>query len=234
MTPRTLGEHPLPGRWTPGGPPQLWLLRTADHTPDASETYEHALDARELARATAFRHPHHRARYLSAHLWLRRLLGAYLDLDPAKVELIREPCPLCSAPHGRPAVPGAPLHFNLSHAGDLALYAFASTPVGVDIEERPEATAVDDILPSLHPREIAELTALTDPDERRSAFARCWTRKEAYLKGTGAGLAESLSLTYVGCGPDPVSPAGWLLSDVAVGPDHTAALGVKSPEARTS
>ncbi|MFI9719733.1 4'-phosphopantetheinyl transferase family protein [Streptomyces sp. NPDC052396] len=223
-----VGDDPLPtAPWTPGGPPQLWLLRVPGQDPTPAEIYEHTLDARELGRAMAFRQATHRVRYLATHLWLRRLLGAYLGQDPAAIELIREPCPLCSTPHGRPAVSGTPLHFNLSHAGDLALYAFADAPVGVDVEERPEASAVDDIVPSLHPREIAELDALTtDPAGRVTAFARCWTRKEAYLKGTGAGLAESLSLTYVGCGPEPVPPKGWLLSDVDLGPDHAAAVAV--------
>ncbi|MEV4869848.1 4'-phosphopantetheinyl transferase superfamily protein [Streptomyces syringium] len=222
--PLVLGRDPLPGAWTPG-PPHLWLLRIPDHVPLPPAAYEPILDARERARAAAFVRDLHRERYAVAHVGLRRLLGAYLEMDPAAVELTREPCPGCGGPHGRPAVAGAPLHFNLSHAGDLALFAFAGTPVGVDVEERQPGAVVAEVAPSLHPTETAELTALPEA-ARHAAFARCWTRKEAYLKGIGTGLSQDPSLTYVGSGPAPASPTGWSLTDVAVDPGYAAALAV--------
>ncbi|MEV4443788.1 4'-phosphopantetheinyl transferase superfamily protein, partial [Streptomyces sp. NPDC049577] len=181
--------------------------------------------AEERARAAAFVRDAHRERYVAAHLGLRRLLGAYLGIGPADVELMREPCPGCGEPHGRPAVAGAPLHFNLSHAGDLALFAFADTPVGADVEARQPASVVAEVSRLLHPREIAELDALAEGD-RPAAFSRCWTRKEAYLKGTGTGLSESPSVTYVGSGPLPAAPDGWTLTDVEAGPGHAAAIAV--------
>ncbi|MBH1938263.1 4'-phosphopantetheinyl transferase superfamily protein [Streptomyces sp. AV19] len=220
MRPRPFGDDPLPGPWTPGGP-EVWLLRGADGTTG----HEHVLDAGERARAAAFARAGHRERYVAAHVALRRLLGAYLGRAPEEVEFVREPCPCCGEPHGRPAVPGAPLHFNLSHAGDLALFAFADVPVGADVEQEPRASVVADVAGSLHPRETAELAALPEA-ERVRAFARCWTRKEAYLKGTGTGLAEALSVTYVGCGEQPASPDGWSLRDVEVGEGYTAALAL--------
>ncbi|WP_171166977.1 4'-phosphopantetheinyl transferase superfamily protein [Streptomyces sp. I05A-00742] len=229
VRPRTLGRDPLPGPWAPGAP-ALWLLRVPDDGgPRPREEYEDVLDVRERARAAAFVRDLHRERYIAAHLGLRRLLGAYLDVAPGAVELVREPCPCCGAPHGRPAAAGAPLHFNLSHAGDLVLFAFADTPVGADVEEVQRASVVESVGRSLHPREVAELAALPEAD-RTSAFSRCWTRKEAYLKGTGTGLAERLSVTYVGCGPRPTSPPGWTVSDVDAGPGYTAAVALALAE----
>ncbi|MBB5122448.1 4'-phosphopantetheinyl transferase family protein [Streptomyces eurocidicus] len=225
VTPRILGRDPLPGGWVRGGPPQVWLLRIADHAPEPPEVYERILDAGERARVTAFFRDLHRERYTAAHLGLRRLLGAYLGTAPADVALMREPCPGCGKPHGRPAVAGAPLHFNLSHAGDLALFAFADTPVGADVEEEQSAEVVAEVARMLHPDETAEIGALPGPD-RAAAFARCWTRKEAYLKGTGTGLSESPAVTYVGSGAAPTSPAGWTLTDVSAGAGHAAAIAV--------
>ncbi|MBZ4321016.1 4'-phosphopantetheinyl transferase family protein [Streptomyces huiliensis] len=232
LRPRSLNHSPLPGPWAPGegagpasGAPALWLLRLPDGAPAPREEYEEVLDVRERARAASFVRDLHRDRYVAAHLALRRLLGAYLGVAPAAVELVREACPCCGAPHGRPAVAGAPLHFNLSHAGDLVLLAFADTPVGADVEEVQQASVVDSVGRSLHPREVAELEAVPRAD-RTTAFSRCWTRKEAYLKGTGTGLAERLSVTYVGCGPRPASPPGWALSDVEAGPGYTAAVAL--------
>lgn len=225
--PRSLGDAPPPGPWTPG-PPHVWLLRIADGPAAPPEEYERVLDDRERARAAAFVRDRLRERYAASHLALRRLLGAYLGADPAAVVLTREPCPGCGGPHGRPAVAGAPFHFNLSHAGDLALFAFADTPVGADVEEEQPPGAVAEVARALHPDETAELAALPEA-ERAAAFARCWTRKEAYLKGTGRGLSEPLSAAYVGTGPDPVAPPGWSLTDIVVGAGHAAAIAVAAP-----
>ncbi|MEU8551559.1 4'-phosphopantetheinyl transferase superfamily protein [Streptomyces roseoverticillatus] len=207
--------HGLPG----GGSPARGAL-------DASlRDYERILDPAERSRAAAFVRDLHRDRYIASHVGLRLLLGAYLATDPAAVVLVREPCPGCGGPHGRPAAAGAPLHFNLSHAGDLAFFAFADTPVGADVEQLQPAGVVEDVARVLHPDETAELAAL--PAARRpEAFARCWTRKEAYLKGTGTGLSENPSVTYVGTGPGPASPAGWTLSDVEAVPGYAAAVAV--------
>ncbi|WP_424890301.1 4'-phosphopantetheinyl transferase family protein [Streptomyces sp. XH2] len=204
---------------TAGGTPSRRPLDTAlrDHA--------RILDPVERDRAAAFVRDLHRDRYVASHVGLRLLLGAYLATDPAAVELVREPCPGCGGPHGRPAAAGAPLHFNLSHAGDLALFAFADTPIGADVEQLQPADVVEEVGRVLHPAETAELAAL--PATRRpEAFGRCWTRKEAYLKGTGTGLSENPSVTYVGTGPAPASPEGWTLTDVAAVPGYAAAVAV--------
>ncbi|MFF4160848.1 4'-phosphopantetheinyl transferase family protein [Streptomyces sp. NPDC001678] len=223
IRPRELGRDPLPGPWRPGGGPDVWLLRI----PDGSSWPLDGLDEEERARAAGFLRPLHRERFVASHVGLRRLLGAYLGLPPERVALTREPCPGCGGPHGRPAVAGASPapHFNLSHAGELALFAFADTPVGADVEEEQPAAVVADVSRMLHPAETAELDALPEA-ERPAAFARCWTRKEAYLKGTGTGLAESPAVTYVGTGSLPVPPPGWTLADVDAGAGHAAAIAV--------
>ncbi|CAM5353951.1 4'-phosphopantetheinyl transferase family protein [Streptomyces abikoensis] len=250
IRPRVLGEDLLPGTWAPGGPPHVWLLNLTGLRPDGSTSegpgaggaagdssgprgalgaalrdHDRILDPAERERAAAFVRDLHRDRYVASHIGLRLLLGAYLAADPAAVVLVREPCPGCGGPHGRPAAAGAPLHFNLSHAGDLALFAFADTPVGADVEQIQPPEVVDEVARVLHRGETAELAAL--PAERRpEAFARCWTRKEAYLKGTGTGLSENPSVTYVGTGPAPASPEGWTLTDVAAPQGYAAAVAV--------
>ncbi|GHG47191.1 4'-phosphopantetheinyl transferase family protein [Streptomyces griseocarneus] len=220
---RLLGRDALPGPWRPGGTaPHVWLLRI----PDGGAPWpQDDLDAGERARAAGFVRPLHRDRYVASHAGLRRLLGAYLATPPGAVELTREPCPGCGEPHGRPAVAGSPVHFNLSHAGELALFAFADAPVGADVEQVQPPSVVAEVARMLHPTETAELDVLPE-HARPAAFARCWTRKEAYLKGTGTGLAESPAATYVGAGPAPAAPPGWTLTDIDAGPGYAAAIAV--------
>ncbi|MFC9295900.1 4'-phosphopantetheinyl transferase family protein [Streptomyces sp. NPDC057011] len=185
------------------------------------------LDGAERERAGNLLRPADRQRYLASHLGLRVLLGGYLGLAPREVDLVREDCPCCGGPHGRPAVAGGGVHFSLSHSGTLAYLAFAAVPVGVDVEELPGATAVADVLPLLHPAETAELGALPAPD-RRTALARVWARKEACLKAAGTGLANGLAEPYVGSAPTPPPVPGWTLTDLPAPAGYAAALALRS------
>ncbi|MDT3398690.1 4'-phosphopantetheinyl transferase superfamily protein [Streptomyces sp. B1866] len=239
--PRVVGRDPLPaavpGAW-PARPPETWLLSVSGFTADLdADAPGKVLDAEERERAAAFVRAEDRERYVAAHLGLRQLLGAYLGVEPAAVAFTREPCPGCGGPHGRPAVPGHPLHFNMSHAGDLVLFAFAGGPVGADVEKVQPLSVVDQVTGSLHPRERAELAALPAA-ARPAAFARCWTRKEAYLKGIGTGLSQDPAADYVGTGVQPVPVGPWTLVDLPVGhavpgaadgpaPDYAAALALR-------
>lgn len=202
--------------------PRLWLARVGSFQPDVS-----VLDAGERERAQAFRREQDRSLYVLAHVALRQLLGAHLDVDPAEVRLARADCPGCGGPHGRPILdpgrhpPG--LHFSLSHSAGTALLAIADRPVGVDIEELPSAELVTEVAAGLHPRECTELAALPLAD-RPSAFARCWTRKEAVLKGTGEGLGGGAASLLVGTGEHPYPVPSWDFADVPAPVGFAAAV----------
>ncbi|MGW1764594.1 4'-phosphopantetheinyl transferase family protein [Streptomyces sp. NPDC002073] len=218
-----------------GGAVALWRLDTERQVVGGYPVGNALLDDAERARAAGFVRPSGRHRYLAAHVALRVLLGGYLGIAPERVEFVREECPCCGGPHGRPALaPGGPgggpadrLHFSLSHSEDVALLAFSGVPVGVDIEATPGPAVVADLLHTLHPRETAELLALPGPD-RPAALARIWSRKEAYLKGTGTGLGFGVVDPYVGSAMTPARTPGWILSDVPAPAGFTAALAVST------
>ncbi|MFI5758915.1 4'-phosphopantetheinyl transferase family protein [Streptomyces sp. NPDC051569] len=210
----------------PADAPQVWLVDAAEHHQAAASQAPDTLDVRELARAAEFLHSADRDTYVCAHVALRRLLGAYLGLPPRAVSISRAPCPGCQEPHGRPVVPGASLHFSLSHCGDLSLLAFAAAPVGVDVEAFPSPRTIVEAADVLHPLEAAELATLP-PAERPPAFTRVWTRKEAYLKGLGIGLSGSPHTAYVGTGPVSAALPGWTVTDVRVPGGYCAAVAVR-------
>ncbi|WP_431782139.1 4'-phosphopantetheinyl transferase family protein [Streptomyces chumphonensis] len=207
------------------GTPALWTVRVADHAGDAARLAPHLLDQDERTHADAFRRAADRDLYVTSHVALRLLLAAYLDRPPATLPLTRLACPGCDKPHGRPAVAGVPLHFSLSHTGDLALIAVATAPVGADVETVPTPDTVATVARSLHPRETAELGTLP-PHEAPAAFTRAWTRKEAYLKGLGIGLARDPSLDYLGSGPTAAPLVGWTVTDVHTPTGYGAAVAL--------
>ncbi|MFE6104072.1 4'-phosphopantetheinyl transferase family protein [Streptomyces laurentii] len=218
----------------------LWVLRQLpqDHGQPPMVTRE--LDAHELRRSRTIVRTSHRRHYLAAHIALRRVLAAYTGTPPGEVLLRRSACGRCGKPHGRPVLEGSPvpLHFSLSHSGGVTLIGVAATAVGVDVQKLPPAETAEVCLTALHPAEQAELREL--PGERRTeAFARIWTRKEAYLKGLGTGLCRSVGVDYLGDrdtgrphgpggGAAAVRPPGWQVGDLPSRPGYAAATAVET------
>jgi 4'-phosphopantetheinyl transferase len=225
--------HRLDGAHRPAaGHAELWFGWVPEAMDVADDLVVRILDGEEQRRAAAFAQPRHRVRYVAAHLGLRSVLGGYLGLPAAEVALTREPCPLCRAPHGRPAVAARPpLHFSMSHAGDIVVYAVARDPVGVDVELRASNDPAA-IGRYLHPAERAAVDRLTTA-QHAEALLGCWVRKEAYLKGIGTGLAIELDAVHVGLpahlsppGGQAALPPGWALADLDIEGAHAAAIAL--------
>src|SRR5712692_5460725 len=86
----------------------------------------------EYTHASRFYFEKDRRHWIVAHGVLRLLLGRYLDFEASELKFVIND-------YGKPALAQPPhearLHFNLSHSGKLALYAFAyDREVGIDVE----------------------------------------------------------------------------------------------------
>ncbi|MEU4082573.1 4-phosphopantetheinyl transferase [Streptomyces venezuelae] len=206
----------------------LWTLRpppTGSAAADALATGE--LDGAERRRAEAYVRPRDRVQYLAAHLALRRVLARYTGVPAGRLRFGREAA-------GRPVLLGVagPPSFSLSHSHGLVLLGVARRPVGVDVQRVPPYATAEVCRGALHPAEREELAALPD-DRLAAAFARLWTRKEAYLKGLGTGLARGLATDFLGTpGHGGVRrPVGWTVLDLPGGPDHAAAAALRGDTA---
>ncbi|MFI6037322.1 4'-phosphopantetheinyl transferase family protein [Streptomyces sp. NPDC051315] len=211
----------------------LWLLPAPETAGLHGPLAVHELDEAERVRADAFRRPADRERYVVAHIALRRLLAAYLGTTPQDIAFARADCPRCGSPHGRPVLVDSSAHFSLSHSPGAVLVGVACSPVGVDVERLPRPERVEVCAPALHPSERRELEEHTAGD-RPAVFARLWTRKEAYLKGTGIGVGGWMSDVYLGDegAHSPSRPAGWTVVDVPCGSGHAAAAAIQGPAPR--
>lgn len=187
---------------------------------DVGEDTEHALAAslsdEERQRACRFRLARERRRYTVARGRLRQLLAERLRTHPRSIQLCREV-------HGKPRLaPGsaaADWRFNVSHCGDLALFAFLrGREVGIDIESVHALQDVDAISAQYFPpRELAAFLALA-PRDKALGFFRGWTRAEALAKALGVGLRRA-------CARDEAS--GWRLHSFSPAPGYVAALAVE-------
>jgi 4'-phosphopantetheinyl transferase len=148
------------------------------------------LSADECDRAARFRTGPLRTRYIVGRGTLRVLLAIYLRADPKEISLIYQP-------RGKPEL-GPPwsergLSFNLSHSGEVALFAFTrGRPIGVDVEAvRPMPNAAGLMERFFSADEIAQWRQIP-PERQERAFFQGWTRKEAWLKAVGSGLSFPL------------------------------------------
>jgi 4'-phosphopantetheinyl transferase len=165
---------------------QVWAIwLTASEA--ALAFYRSTLSLDECERADRFRFENLRRSYVLSRGGLRILLGHYLGCSPNKIELLY-------GPKGKPGLrQETRLRFNTSHSGEMALHAFAyDCELGVDVEQLRELDDPEAIAARFFSSaEISELLSLR-PRDRGLAFLRCWTRKEAYIKSIGDGLAIPL------------------------------------------
>jgi 4'-phosphopantetheinyl transferase len=127
-----------------------------------------------------------RLRRISARGILRCLLAGYLSTSPEAVSLT-------VVASGKPRLADPPakgaLHFNLSHAGGLALFVFSvQGPVGVDVERTDRTVDPLALSSRFFSEEETRFLKTLQGVERRDAFLSLWTEKEACLKALGKGI----------------------------------------------
>lgn len=90
---------------------------------------------------------------------------------------------------GKPYLSAYPfVCFNISHSGPYVACAVCDRPVGIDVQViRPYHPKVAGRVCA--PEELQQIETAADP---AAEFTRLWTRKEAYLKMVGRGLAADM------------------------------------------
>ena len=200
------------------------------------------LSEAERERAARMRIGGPREEFLAGRGCLRRLLGGTLDSDPRT--LILE-----TGSHGkpflRPNLGGTAPDFNVAHSHGVILIGLSTVgAVGVDVEYLdPELDFLDIARTAFHADDLARLQRASTPEERLSAFYRCWTRKEAVAKADGRGL--SLEPTSFAAGtdsddeqkvviPDSRDATVFHVRSLSVGKSHYAALATEGPRVSAS
>jgi 4'-phosphopantetheinyl transferase len=218
---------------------RAWLDRSAEHLQELTTL----LSDEERARAERFHFERHRRRFVAARGLLRVLLGDYLKMDARRVEFHYG---AAGKPRLVPDNEPPPLHFNVTHSGELGLFAFCRTyDLGIDVEQvRPYPHAEQIAERFFSPRESALLQTLPS-EERYVAFFNAWTRKEALLKATGKGLSFGLDRVEVTLAPgeparfvrldgDAGQADGWALWSLTPVPGYVAAVALTTKDSRLS
>jgi 4'-phosphopantetheinyl transferase len=201
----------------PSGSADVWWADLAA----VGDGADSVLSDDERERAASIAVGRRRRAWSSSRAVLRELLGRYLRCDAAAVDIVLDA-------RGKPSLAGSgpeqPLRFNLSHSGDLALFAFsASEPVGVDVqmlredERSPAGTDHIALARRAFGEHEAQRLSLVEPARREREFLRAWTRHEAELKWRGTGI---------GGGASPADGAVPWTVELEVGARATAAIAL--------
>ncbi len=211
----------------------VWAASRDDATVAEVAILRALLTDEERRRADRFVAPVDQRRFAVGRGRLRQVVGRYLDQDPGSIRF-------ATNPHGKPRLDGTALRFNLSHSGSLMLLALTlDRELGVDIEQvRPDFGGEAIARRFFAPREVESLLSLP-PADRTLAFFHGWTRKEAYIKAQGKGLAMPLDEFEVeirpdrparlnATHPDPDEAGRWTLVELLAPHGYVAALCVQN------
>lgn len=212
----------------------LWLCHL-DEVASQVDRYAPILHVEETARAHRFHFARDRDRFIVGRAALRLILARYASCLPEQITL-------GYGERGKPYLlgqsPDQDLRFNLAHAAGMAIYAVSrGREVGVDIEAvrpLPDAAAIAERF--FAPAEVTAFRTVLGTANEALAFFNAWTRKEAFLKALGDGLARPLDSFEVSLLPgdaprllciDDQPARGWHLHALEPAPGYVAALVVE-------
>ena len=110
--------------------------------------------------------------------------------------------------NGKPYLQDYSLYFNLSHSGNYAVCAVSPREVGVDIQEQKQVNLERLAKRFFSEEEQSFLKACANEKEQCKLFYQLWTRKEAYGKLTGEGIAAVIDKNMLLIGGREPSVAG--------------------------
>ena len=200
----------------------VWLANL-DTCSECLERPGGILSEDERERTTRFHSRLDAARWAASRIVLRSLLGRYLFLEPRDIsfQIGATGKPDVAIPSGRRQI-----QFNMSHSDAVGLYAVSRfRRVGIDVERMRRLPDFASLAQRMFaPDEQRVLQGLPDA-QRTAAFFRFWTRKEAYLKATGQGLA-SVEEMY------SAEPGRWLVMTLPVVSGYAASLAIEGTPSR--
>jgi 4'-phosphopantetheinyl transferase len=192
----------------------------------------------EYQRAMRYHRATDRDRFIVGRGVLKRIISTYLALSPGELRFTYNE-------YGKPAVSedqnDRAINFNLSHSGELALYAITKRRgVGIDIEYIREDFATLEIAEHFFSKDEVRSLKAAPIDQRTKAFFNCWSRKESYIKAIGMGvsfpldgftvsLAPNEAPALLNVGSDESEPSRWRMHELKAGEGYAASIIVENP-----
>lgn len=193
--------------------------------------YWNMLEAHEQQQAALISNPATRLSYIEIHARLRLMLADTINSRP---ELLR----IVKGEFGKPYLADYPeLAFNLSHtANKFVIVTGFHHELGADIEYCKPRITLPALVEKCFAEEEQDYWQQLPDQEKTEIFYRFWTRKEAYVKAIGSGIALGLNQCVIN--PEDHNrflrlPAGyghpdvWQVKDIVTGNNFCAAYAAR-------
>lgn len=194
--------------------------------------YWRILHPTEQQHADTIKNGQLHTRYVEVHARLRILLAQAVNAAPEQLRIHK-------AKYGKPYLVDYPeLAFNLSHTANKMVVAIAhNCELGVDIELCKTRANLPALVDKCFAEEERSHWQQLQKSQQTQAFYRFWTRKEAFVKATGRGIALGLKQCVIN--PENSNellriPKGygqaseWLIQDIDLGESICGALAAKN------
>jgi 4'-phosphopantetheinyl transferase len=223
------------------GQVHLWWRSLNVSDPVSDALVGETLSPDEHERAARFYFARDRRQFVLARGMLRVILALYVGRRPQDLRFQY-------LAHGKPrlADPVVDVEFNLTHSHGMVLCAVArGQQVGVDVERLQPVADIEHLAATAFSRIEQKALFELEPAQRLLGFLNCWTRKEAYVKARGDGLAMPLDAFDVSLKPgepaallanrlDRNEVGRWTLAAVSPAEGYVGALAVRGQETRVS
>lgn len=197
------------------------------------------LSSEEQKFAQTIRNEGLKNQHINVRVGLRQILSAYLNQAGDKINIAK-------TVHGKPYLFEHPdIQFNISHSAERLLVGISKVgAIGVDIEQAKSRQRDFSALVAkcFAPSEQNYWNALPET-EKTAEFYRFWTRKEAFVKAVGRGLAMGLQQCEIAAGDEPYfisfpevygPPSDWRLFDLPLTADLYGALVIENKHITTN
>lgn len=218
------------------GDVHVWEIALDDPALKTGGPFGDILSEDEKTRASRLIPGVLRDRFVTARVYMRIILGRYLDMPPGGIGFEYNK-------HGKPALPAGVnlknISFNLSHSRSLALCAVTvGGEIGIDVEYPRRVLKAEKILERFFSRGEREYYRCSPEAEKERAFMSLWTIKEAYSKALGRGLSSDLrnidlspvlsgeSVSRGSVRPDNGPDGIWTIHRFRPGDEYVAALAL--------
>ena len=179
-------EHYWPGALS-DGEVHVWHLIANDESQDILK-YMDCLFAQEKDKSNRFKFEKDRLRYITRHVFLRKVLACYLNTGWDQIKFREND-------YGKPFIDGPAssqsLQFSMSKSNNHVLVAIMQNRlVGCDIERHNDDLDYKAIIDNYFSAQ--EIKFILGNSKQRTNFFDYWTAKEAYIKARGEGLSFPL------------------------------------------
>jgi 4'-phosphopantetheinyl transferase len=210
---------------------KIWLGDIAAQD-DGYQRYWGILDQTEQQHALTIKNGQIHRRYVEVRARLRILLGDIVNANPDQLRINK-------AEHGKPYLVDYPeVAFNLSHSADkLAIAITYNCELGIDIEQCKPRKNLAALVDKCFGEEEKSYWQQLPEHQQTQAFYQFWTRKEAFVKATGKGIAIGLKQCVI----NPFNPVEllripkgygelneWRIQDIDMGAAMCGALAIKN------